>query len=231
MNMEKQKKMNMFPEYKVVRANKTVNIDSVWQKAEWQAIEEIELNCNMGEIPKFRPTVKAKMMYDLDNLYVIFQVEDRFVRCVTYEYNGPVWEDSCVEFFFSPDSGSPEKYFNLEINCGGTPLMFYNLIPRKVYNVLDHTDLKNIEIASSMPGIVDPEIIEPVKWTLEYRLPLDLLKKYAEITQPAKGVIWRANFYKIADKTSNPHYLTWSFVDHAEPEFHLPAFFGKLIFQ
>ena len=82
----------------------------------------------MGEIPKFYPVVRAKMMYDRDNLYVIFRVEDRYVRCVTREFNGPVWDDSCVELFFSPDSGAPSKYFNLEINCGGTPLMYYNIL-------------------------------------------------------------------------------------------------------
>ena len=54
----------------------------------------------MGTIPEFRPAVKAKMTYDDENLYVIFRVQDRYVRCITKDFNGPVWEDSCVEFFF-----------------------------------------------------------------------------------------------------------------------------------
>ncbi len=223
--------MENLPVYSVVRLDGTLIINGNWYKQGWQHIEALELNYFMGEIPKFQPVVKAKLMYDANNIYAIFQVEDRYVRCVTHKTNGPVWEDSCVEFFFSPDTYSPLKYFNLETNCGGTALMFYNLIPRKDYKTLDPEDIHQIEIAHTLPKVIDNEITEPLSWTIEYRIPLELLKKYAKVSQPEKGVTWMANFYKIADKTSNTHYLTWSFVDQAEPDFHLPAYFGKLIFQ
>ena len=223
--------MKRVSEYKVAKLENPMVIDANWDKADWQKVEAIQLENFMGEAPKFKPGVKVKMMYDTNNLYVIFRVEDHYVRCVTKEINGPVYEDACVEFFFSPDEKSPLKYFNLETNCGGTALMFYNLIPRKDYKIMDPADIRQIEIAHSMPEIVDPEITKPVIWTLEYRLPISLLKKYATVSQPAPGVIWKGNCYKIGDKTSNPHYQTWSLVDQAEPDFHLPAFFGNLIFQ
>jgi hypothetical protein len=227
----KNTKMKNSSEYKVVHLTKPLSIDGNWDKPEWKKIEAIDLRYFMGDIPKFRPTVKAKLMYNDDNLFVIFQVKDQYVRCVASKINGPVWEDSCVEFFFSPDSDSPLKYFNLETNCGGTALMFYNLEPRKDFVILNPEDISQIEIAHSLPKFIDPEIPESLTWTLEYRLPLQLLKKYGKVSQPSAGVIWKANFYKIADKTSNPHYLTWSHIEQAEPDFHKPAFFGKLIFQ
>lgn len=227
-NNQKMKKM---AEYEVTRLDKPLTMNGNWDKPEWKKIKAVELKYFMGNLPKFQPAVQAKMAYDPNNLYVIFRVEDKYIRCITNQINGPVWEDSCVEFFFSPDTGMPGKYFNLEINCGGTPLMHYNLIPRKDFQLLEPNDIKQIEISHSLPEIIDPEMDGPVTWTLEYRIPLGLLKKYSNVTQPASGVTWKANFYKIADKTSNPHYLTWSLVDQAEPDFHLPAYFGKLIFQ
>lgn len=225
------KTMKNVSEYKVVKLEKSITIDADWDKAEWQKVEAIQLENFMGDVPRFRPGVKVRIMYDDKNLYVIFQVEDHFVRCVTKETNGPVYEDSCVEFFFSPDENSPLKYFNLEINCGGTALMFYNLVPSKDYKIIDPVDIQKIEIAHSMPQIVVPEIQESVIWTLEYRLPISLLKKYATVSQPAPGVVWKGNCYKIGDKTSNPHYQTWAQVDQPKPDFHLPAYFGDLIFQ
>ncbi len=39
-------------------------------------------------------------------------------------------------------------------------------------------DMARIEIAHSLPRIVDPELTEPTTWTIEYRLPLDVLEKY-----------------------------------------------------
>jgi hypothetical protein len=208
-----------------------MNIDADWNKPQWQHCNAVMIENYMGSIPKFRPTVQAKMMYDDENLYIIFSVRDRYVRCITKDINGPVWEDACVEFFFSPDTSFPERYFNLEINCGGTPLMHYNIIPGEDITMLAVNDIEMIEIAHSLPRIIDPEITEPVTWTIEYRIPLVLIQKYSNITRPEPGIIWKANFYKIAENSSNPHYLTWSFVDNIEPDFHLPQFFGLLRFQ
>jgi hypothetical protein len=109
--------------------------------------------------------------------------------------------------------------------------MHYNIVPRKESKHLEAGDLKKIEIAHTLPQIVDPELTEPVTWTLEYRIPLAMLQKYAPVTKPAKGVQWRANFYKIAENNSNPHYLTWSLVENRIPDFHLPAFFGTITFE
>lgn len=219
------------PVYKVIKLKKSLVIDADWNKTQWKKVKPIEIKHYMGKVSAFQPEVKSKMMYDDANLYVIFQVKDRFVKSVTTEYNGPVSTDSCVEFFFSPDVEFPLHYFNLEVNAGGTPLMFY--IPKSMsgHKKLLPEELKQINIAHSLPSKVDPEITEPVTWTIEYSIPISLLRNYANVTHPAKGVKWKANFYKTGSRTSNPDYLTWSFVDNPRPNFHLPQFFGTLIFQ
>jgi hypothetical protein len=223
--------MKIKPIYKVSKLVHPIIIDGDWNKKQWKDIKDINILNYMGQIPGYEPAVKAKMIYDDENLYVIFRVRDHYVRCVTNSINGPVWVDSCVEFFFSPDSNLPERYFNLEINCGGTPLMHYNILPNKDAAILAEDDIKMVEIAHSLPQIVDPEITELVTWTIEYRIPLLLLEKYSKVTHPGPGISWRANFYKIAENCSNPHYITWSVVDNPVPNFHLPQFFGLLKFQ
>lgn len=217
--------------YNVARLGEPMKIDAIWDKPQWKNIQAIEITNYMGTIPGFKPLAQAKMMYDADNLYVIFHVKDRYVRCITKEINGPVWEDGAVEFFFAPDIKQPLLYFNLETNCGGTPLMHFNLVPRKESKELSKEDIKKIEIAHTLPQIIDPEMKDPVTWTLEYRIPLAILEKYFKITRPGKGVEWKANFYKIAENSSNPHYITWSVVEIEKPDFHRPEFFGRLIFE
>lgn len=86
--------------YKVQRLSKPIKIDGNWNKKEWQKVKAVDLTRYMGEIPPFRPTVQAKMMYDDNNVYVIFIVHDRYVHSVVEAYNGPVSGDACVEFFF-----------------------------------------------------------------------------------------------------------------------------------
>src|SRR5690606_17191249 len=195
------------PVYDVVRLREPMSIDGNWDKAQWQNAKSVTVGNFIREDPKFRPAVQAKLMYDEDNIYVLFCVQDQYVRSITTEINGPVWKDSAVEFFFAPDSAAPEKYFNLEINGGGTPLLGYRP------NRPGVDDIKTIEIAHSLPKVVDPELKSPLTWTIECRIPLAMLKKYANVVQPAPGVHWKGNFYKIAENNSNPHHASWALID------------------
>jgi hypothetical protein len=217
--------------YDVCKLTKPMEIDGIWDKPQWKNSKAIDINNYMGEIPKYRPSAQAKMKYDNDNLYIIFRVRDYYIRCLTQTINGPVWQDDAVEFFFSPDSSLPQDYFNLEINCGGTPLMGYSSSSKRKSILLDTNDIKKIIIAHSLPNKIDSEIVGPITWTVECKIPLSVLECCSEVTRPRSNVVWRANFYKIASSGSNPHYITWSFVDNIKPNFHLPEFFGKLSFN
>ncbi len=216
--------------YHVKRLYQTIPIDGNWDKTPWKKTEALNIDQFGWVEPVFRPVTQAKMLYDNTHLYVIFHVQDRFVRCQVRDYNGPVYDDSCIEFFFSPNANVPDKYFNLEINCIGTPLMRYNRVPRQDTTEIDVNDIKQIEIASSLPKkIIFQETDKPVTWTIEYKLPLSTLQKYVHIIQPEKDVVWKANFFKITSGT-NTHYATWSSIQNDKPDFHLPQFFGILKF-
>ncbi|HEY0670057.1 MAG TPA: carbohydrate-binding family 9-like protein [Sphingobacteriaceae bacterium] len=219
------------PIYTVTQLSSPMQIDANWDKREWKRTKGITLTNFMGEIPAFKPLAKAKMMYDKDHLYLIFRVKDRHVRIQTRNFNGPVSGDACVEFFFSPDQNFPLRYFNLEINAGGVPLMGYHTNGQKEFKLLQPDELKLIKIAHSLPGNLEQEIAEPVTWTVECRIPLSLLQKYTAITTPEKGIGWKANFYKTSSRSSNPHWITWAPVSNPKPNFHLPQFFGTIVFN
>ena len=219
--------------YEVERVEKPIKPDANWDKESWEKVQPVTLTYYMGDIPNFKPEAQAKMAYDNEYIYVIFRVKDRYVKCVTDRINGPVYRDSAVEFFFSPDAAKPLHYFNYETNCGGTPLMQYHVYNdgKRESKRMVEEDIVQIEISTSLPKIVDPEITEDITWTVEYRIPIALLQKHSEVTTPAKGVEWRGNFYKIAEINSNPHYITWSKIDQPRPNFHVPENFGRILFQ
>ena len=216
--------------YKVSRLKEPITINSVWDKPQWRNVKPLEIKNYMGEEPEYQPVTQAKVLYDDENIYVIFRVEDQYVRAVAEEYHGPVWKDSCVEFFFTPGEDLSLGYLNLEVNCGGTALFHYQKAPGRDVKEIGLVDMEQIRIAHSLPRIVDPEITIPTTWTIEYRLPLAIIEKYCQVNRPGAGVIWRANFYKCAENNSHPHWLTWAFVDNPTPSFHKPEFFGTLEF-
>ena len=205
-------------------------IDANWNKDPWLNIPAEQLNLYMGKKPKHFPKTEVKVAYDEDAIYIIFRVEDQYVRCVETSLQGNVCRDSCVEFFFVPGPDKTRGYFNLEINSGGT-LLFHFQQARSVGTItIPENETRQIEIEHSLPKTIDPEIEEPITWTMEARIPFSILEPYAPVTRPEPGVTWFANFYKCGDQTSHPHWLTWAPVDLPSPDFHQPSFFDALKF-
>jgi hypothetical protein len=218
--------------YKVKKVDFPIILDGNWNSLNWEHANILELKNYMGDKPNHFPRTQAKLLYDDENLYVFFKVEDNYIRSTLDKLHSAVCQDSCVEFFFTPDyTASKDNYFNLEVNCGGTMLFSYNDKKNNIRKYVEAADCTKVEIYHSMPSVIAGEIVKPTTWTLSYKLPFDMIAKYSEMTKPQPGVKWRANFYKCADKTSQPHWLTWSYVDYPDPNFHLPQYFGVLEFE
>ena len=214
----------------IPRLEKRATINAVWDKPPWQSIGAEVIGLHMGSKPDHIPRTQVKVAYDDTSLYLIFRVEDRYVRAVAQNHQDGVCRDSCVEFFFTTGGDVASGYFNIEMNCGGTMLFHYQKTPSQDRVEIPEDQYSKFEIAHSLPKNIDPEIKEPTTWTVEYRLPIEILDGYCPVDRPAPGVSWRANFYKCGDQTSHPHWLTWSEVDFPRPNFHLPEFFGVIEF-
>jgi len=221
----------MASKYKVQKISMQPEINAVWDKMPWSGIEPIQIKQFMGDKPEHFPFTQAKVAYDNTAIYVIFRVEDRYVKAVAGKNQGPVYLDSCVEFFFSPEDDIKEGYFNLEMNCGGNMLFHHQMEPRTKQTLISEEHIAQVEVAATLPEIVNPEIVEDTTWVVEYRIPFSVLSHYHSFSNPEAGSVWRANFYKCADKTSHPHWLTWSPIDLPRPNFHVPEYFGVLEFQ
>jgi hypothetical protein len=203
---------------------------SNWNRPPWDQVKALLIDDVMGDRPEFTPSTSAKLGWDDSAIYVMFRVEDRFVRAVARQHQDCVCADSCVEFFFCPGEDISKGYFNLEINCGGTMLFHFQKEARKGAQPLPPPSLDGIQINRTLPAIVEPEITEPVDWTIECRLPFEILQPHFSFTPPRPGDTWRANLYKCGDATSNPHWLTWSPIDLPQPDFHVPEAFGSITF-
>ena len=195
----------------------------------WSKAEVAELKNYFGNYPNPFPEVKVKIAYDDEALYLLFEVHDQYVKAVHTGYQADVWKDSCVEFFFTPGENRRFGYFNLEINCSGHAL--FQFWENGVVTEISKKDFGRIEIYHTLPKIIVEEIVSPLTWFVEYRLPVEILKKYTRVTKPEPGKKWRINLYKCADETSHPHWLMWAKIDNDKPNFHLPEYFGELNFE
>ena len=198
----------------------------------WNQAETLKIRHFRPEGSDHRPQTSVRILYDPHGLYGIFRVQDRYVRCVRTRYHDPVWKDSCVEFLRSP---SPDRgYFNFEFNCGGAFLCCYITNPERTPEgfkelVKVPADMgQTIRVRPSLPQQVEPEITEPMVWTLSFFIPFALFEHYLGPLGALPGQVWRGNFFKCAEENSHPHWAAWSPVD--EFNFHRPNCFGSLRF-
>ena len=75
-----------------VSAPPEINAD--WEQLPWQNIAPLEIARFMGSKPAHLPLTQAKLAYDDQALYVIFRVQDRYVRAVVERYDGDGYRDA-----------------------------------------------------------------------------------------------------------------------------------------
>lgn len=101
-----------------------------WAAAPWRESAPQSMDFFLPRTHAFRPTVQFKLARDETCVAVLFRVQDQFARSVCREVNGPVCQDSCVEWFVQPVPG--KGYLNFEVNAGGCPHISYVEDPRRL---------------------------------------------------------------------------------------------------
>jgi len=220
--------------YLIKKAPAQPTLEGSWDAPAWADANILTLDNFVKRSSDHHPKVQVKLTYTDKGLFVFFRVFDKYVRCTRTDYQASVCGDSCVEFFVRPlkDKG----YFNFEINCGGTMLLYYIEDPTsgpdgfKKYTRVPRRLGKMVRIYHSMAEIVYPEIEKDTEWTVEYYIPFALFEEYVGSLGKISGQIWQANFYKCADNTSHPHWASWASLQ-GKLSFHLPEYFAPLRFE
>ena len=179
---------------------------------------------NWKEYP-YKPDVAFSLGYTNNELLLKYYITENWFKAEKTETNDMVCEDSCVEFFVSPDDGG--IYYNLEFNGIGTCLMGAGT-DRYSGSRADPGVVAKIRRQTSVGKDPVSEKTGKFSWTITIAIPFEVLfhNKIVEL----KGKTFRANFYKCGDKLSTPHYITWNPVGTERPDFHQPNYFGLLRF-
>ena len=171
-----------------------------------------------AEFP-YAPSVTFKLGYSDKALAILFDVNEDHVRGAAMENNGPVWEDSCVEFFIMTADG--EHYINIEMNCIGTVLAARRTCRHDAKH-FDAEKMSAIRHFTSLPHEAIDSRAEGQSWWGAEVITFETLG-FSE--RPER---LRANLYKCGDKCDKVHFLSWSPIGLPNPDFHCPQFFGVI---
>lgn len=177
-----------------------------------------------GQFP-YAPKTFFKAFHNGEKLFLHFHVQEDVTMAQVGEDNGEVWTDSAVEFFITFDETG---YYNFEFTCIGKALLgFRKLKPEAVH--ADSTVMQSIERSASLGTELFAEKHIDGGWTLNVAIPVSAFFKHQ--IRSLDGRQARGNFYKCGDNLSKPHFVSWAPIGTVNPNFHVPEFFGTLVFE
>lgn len=176
---------------------------------------------NWPEDFPYKPECTVKAAWCSKGLGILYNVCGLDLRADALEDNGSVWQDSCCEFFIShPTDGT---YYNFEMNCIGT-LLTAKRKSREDYVHFKKDQLQQVKRFTTLPRKKTDINGEMFSWSVGMFIPFHLIG----IDPHNLPKELHANFYKCGDKTEHIHFLSWSPIHCARPDFHRPEFFGTL---
>lgn len=180
----------------------------------WGIIDSILLKeVVTGKQPSLNTIVKA--CWTEEDIWFRFECEDDHIVSSMTNHDDPLYEEDVVELFLDEDREGTGYY---EIELSPRNVVFDAIIHN------NHQGLVNADTSWHVRGL-DTKVDQKDRIILyELRIPLTNFKR-----PPVLGTKWLWNAFRIdEDKQGNRHYSAWS--PTGAINFHLPAFFGKLVF-
>ena len=191
-------------------------IARVTGKPDFSAIEPLQIDTLLWS-PEVPITASAKLCYDDAGIHVQLSAQEPNIRA---EERGPLGfpcQDSCLEFFFCPIEGD-DRYLSIECNPNGCLYLGFCNTGRRIVRLLPD------EVKAITPVIERND----GGWSVTYTVPADYVRLFFPVFELKSGVSLRANCYKCGDLTVQEHYMSWNPVEVADPDFHVPEFFGLM---
>lgn len=214
----------------------TAEVNRTELKAAFPALEEISASLDKQKKRiridtlnwkdyNYKPEVELSIAYSDHEIFLKYYIHESYFKAEKTESNQMVCEDSCVEFFVSPEDDG--IYYNLEFNGIGTCLLGSGT-DRANSKRANPEIISKIRRESSAGKMPFKEKVGDNRWTITIAIPFEVFfhHKISEL----KGKTFRANFYKCGDLLSVPHYVTWNPVGTEKPDYHRPEYFGILKF-
>lgn len=187
---------------------------------DWTKVPTGKIDCFQWEQPGFsRPESSFQMCFvENEGIFVKMFSLEKNLRITCSGRDGHVWEDSCLEFFFSPEKDA--GYLNTEMNPCGAFLT-------QVGKERNHRKFLK-ELTDTSPLVKG--FTNENGWGVELFVPCRLFKEAFGVDFCAAPGVYKGNFYKCADKAKAPHYGSFSPMrKELTFGFHDPEFFATII--
>jgi alpha-galactosidase len=194
-----------------------IKLDAAHPAHEWQNARPISFSSDwQGNNPDPGRETKVRVLWFERTLYLRFECKYR--ELYVFDDSDPngrrdqLWDRDVAEAFLQPDPSQERFYKEFEVS------------PNGMWIDLDIFPGGRADLKSGMRRSV--VLDEKSKtWSADLAIPIEALTAHFD---PA--ATWRANFYRVEGKKEPRAYLAWQATHTPQPNFHVPAVFGRLRF-
>lgn len=186
---------------------------------DWQSVPVINIDTPYGDKPE-DIFAYGQVAYTDQAILVHLRAVEKNIRSEENDVLGMPCRDSCLEFFFCPNS-EELRYFNIEFNPVGCMFLGFGSSPKNLTRlVIDPKELFDLNINKTEDG-----------WEVFYRIPCEFINRFFPDFKLESGKKIKANLYKCGDLCVKEHYLCWCPVVKQVSAFHNPSLFGLMTFE
>jgi alpha-galactosidase len=209
-----------FPDEATAVAVRTVDkldAEGFPKEAAWREAKPISFHADwQGKNADPKRDTEVRLAWTAELLFVRFRVRFRTISVFAdAEASGrrdQLWDRDVAEIFLQPDASDPRCYKEFEVS------------PNGFWIDLEIAHREKHDLKSGLRRRVTVNTEEKI-WIAELAIPM---KSIAAGVAPLS--VWRVNFYRVEGSAEPRFYSAWRPTNSAEPNFHVPEAFGKLVF-
>jgi len=206
------------PTAHALRLGENVAADGFPELSCWEKAPAIRFDRDWrGANADSQRATEVRLLWNRETLFVQFVCRFRelhvFPDACPDGWRDQLWDRDVAEAFLQPDDLDPLIYKELEV------------APNGYWIDLNLAHGEKEELRSGLRRRVWQDA-QSKTWTAQLAVPM---RSLTPAFDPQKS--WRANFYRVEGRGEPRFYAAWSPTLTPQPNFHVPAAFGHLVFQ
>ena len=184
--------------------------------------------------PSDRQNTSFRMLWDEDNLYVLFECEDQYITARETRRDGEPYFDDCAEIFLIPSPEALDVHIGFELNLykASNDFVFFTDFDKGEWAIMRSFD-PEFQVEVSVDGSINDHSDIDRGWTMEMAIPLSIFKGMGKNSQVQAGSRW--TFLAIRQDRNDPsgnRISTSTIFPQKAPlvSVHDPDYFGQMLF-
>ena len=220
------------PTHRILRTDRGIRVDGRLDEADWQKAPTLDFIMPWSDTARDgAQTTVTRLLWDDDNLYIIYQCVDPYLDSEVKAHDGPVYNEDAVEIFATPNAADVSTYYGYEMNINGTLLDYIAFGGGEEWtpNIQFTWQSEGVKIATTYDGTLNDHSDTDRGWILEIAIPHDNFRHLGGQIPPVDGDTWRASLSRTAGYKGQ--FGLWSDTGAPTAAFHHAAYFGIFTFS